>query len=83
MLNLIWKDKGQTLANIQIEVGDFIRVHKNKDELDKEHISTWGDKIYRVGRITETFGQNCYFLDGYTQNGRVVGLLRHDILLTI
>jgi hypothetical protein len=66
-----------------IEIGDYVRVHRNKDKLDKEHISTWGDKRYKVDNIVEVFGQNYYYLDGYTQNGRKVGLLRHDIFLTV
>lgn len=77
------RKRASTRKYPDIEVGDFVRVHKNKDKLDKEHISTWGDRKYKVDRITETFGQNYYFLDGYTQNGKVVSLLRHDILLTI
>jgi hypothetical protein len=66
----------------EIELGDFVRVHKNKDKLDKEHISTWSDKKYRVNNIVEVFGQQYYYLDGYTQNGKRTGLLRHDVLLT-
>jgi hypothetical protein len=66
----------------EVKVGDMVRVYRKKDKLDKEHISTWGDKRYKVNSITETFGQNYYHLDGYKQNGRNVGLLRHDILLT-
>ena len=60
-----------------------MRVHKSKDKLDKEHISTWSDKKCKVNNITETFGQQYYYLDGYKQNGRETGLLRHDILLTV
>ena len=76
------KHRKTTRKYPDVEVGDYVRVHKNKDKLDKEHISTWGDKRYKVNSITETFGQNYYHLDGYKQNGRSVGLLRHDILLT-
>ena len=75
------KSKSRVYPDIQ--VGDYCRIHKNKDKLDKEHVSTWSDKKYKVNRITESFGQKLYFLDGYTQNGRVVGLLRHDVLLTV
>ena len=57
------RKRADTRKYPDIEVGDFVRVHKNKDKLDKEHISTWGDKKYKVDRITETFGQNYYFLD--------------------
>ena len=75
------KSKSRVYPDIQ--VGDYCSVHRNKDKLDKEHVSTWSDKRYKVNRITESFGQQLYFLDGYTQNGRVVGLLRHDVLLTV
>ena len=44
-----------------------MRVQKNKEKLDKEHISTLGDRIYKVESITETFGQKHYFLEGYTK----------------
>ena len=80
-LNMEMK-KNKTRVYPDIEVGDYVRIHKNKDKLDKKHVSTWSDKRYKVNRITETFGQKQYFLEGYTQNGRVAGLLRHDILLT-
>ena len=77
------KHRANTRKYPDIEVGDYVRVHKNKDKLDKEHISTWGDRRYKVENITETFGQKYYFLEGYTQNNRKQGLLRHDILLTV
>ena len=66
-----------------VDVGDFVRIHKNKDKLDKENVSTWSDKRYKINDIEESMGQKLYFLDGYKQNGRIVGLLRHDILLTV
>ena len=77
------KQRSNTRKYPDVEVGDYCRVHKNEDKLDKEHISTWGDRKYKVESITETFGQNYYFLEGYTQNNRKQGLLRHDILLTV
>mgnify|MGYP003349744970 CR=1 FL=1 len=75
-------EKHKTRVYPEIEVGDYVRIHRNKDKLDKEHVSTWSDKRYKVNRITESFGQKLYFLEGYTQNNREAGLLRHDILLT-
>ena len=77
------KNRKTTRKYPDIEVGDYVRVHKNKDKLDKEHISNWGDKKYKVEKITEKFGQKYYVLEGYTQNNRKQGLLRHDILLTV
>ena len=77
------KQRSNTRKYPDVEVGDYCRVHKNKSVLDKEHISTWSDRKYKVERITETFGQQYYYIDGYKQNGRETGLLRHDILLTV
>ena len=77
------KQRSNTRKYPDVEVGDYVRVHKSKDKLDKEHISTWSDKKYKVDKITETFGQQYYYLDGYKQNGRETGLLRHDLLLTV
>lgn len=64
-----------------INIGDNVKVYKKKDKLDKEHISTWSSNKYKVENITENFGQKYYHLEGYTQNGRKVSLLRHEILL--
>jgi len=77
------KHRQHTRKYPDIEVGDFVRVYKKKDKMDKEHIPTWGDRKYKVEKITETFGQKYYFLEGYTQNNRKIGLLRHNILLTV
>ena len=81
-LNMEMK-KNKSRVYPDIEVGDYVRIHKSKDKLDKEHISTWSDKRYEVINITEKFNQKLYFLEGYTQNSRKVGLLRHDVLLTV
>jgi hypothetical protein len=40
--------KNKTRVYPDIEVGDYVRVHKNKDKLDKENVSTWSDKRYKV-----------------------------------
>ena len=74
--------KKQTRLYPEIQIGDYAKVHKNKDKLDKENMSTWSDKKYEVNDIEESMGQRLYFLDGYKQNGRTVGLLRHDIFLS-
>jgi hypothetical protein len=74
--------KSKTRKYPDVEIGDYVRVHKNKDKLDKENVSTWSDKRYKVNYIQSSFGQKLYFLEGYRQNNRVIGLLRHDILLT-
>lgn len=81
-LNMELKRK-KTRVYPDIEEGDYVRIHRNKDKLDKEHVSTWSDKRYKVDRIDESTSQKMYFLEGYTQNSRKTGLLRHDILLTV
>jgi len=80
-LNMEMKKKKSRMYP-DIEVGDYVRIHKNKDKLDKENVSTWSDKRYKVNNIEESHNQKLYYLDGYTQNGRIIGLLRHDIFLT-
>ena len=74
--------KKQTRLYPEIEIGDYVKIHRTKDKLDKENVSTWSDKKYEVKNIEESHGQKLYYLDGYKQNGRTVGLLRHDILLS-
>ena len=64
-----------------MDIGSDVKVYKKKDKLDKEHIPSWQGKIYKIKEITEKFGQRYYYLEGYTQNGRVAPLLRHEILL--
>ncbi len=64
-----------------VDIDDNVKVYKKKDnKLDKEHVSSWGSKIYKVEKIDTKFGQFYYYLEGYTQNGRVAPLLRHEIL---
>ena len=49
------RHRASTRKYPDVEVGDYVRVHRNKDKLGKEHIFTWGDKKYKVDHITETF----------------------------
>ena len=58
----------------------MLKYIKKKDKLDKEHIPVWQGKIYKVENIDKKFGQKYYYLEGYTQNGRIAPLLRHEIL---
>jgi hypothetical protein len=75
--------RSKTRIYPDIEIGDYVRIHKKKSAMDKENVSTWSDRKYKVNNIEESHGQKLYFLDDYKQNDRVVGLLRHDILLTV
>ena len=63
-----------------VDVDDNVKIYKKKDKLDKEHISTWSSKIYKVNKIETKFNQKYYYSEGYTQNQRVAPLLRHEIL---
>ena len=63
-----------------MDIRSEVKVYKKKDKLDKEHISSWGSNIYKIKEIHEKFGQKYYYLEGYTQNGRIAPLLRHEIL---
>ena len=36
----------------EIAVGDSVRLFKKKDKLDKERVSNWSDKVYKVESIT-------------------------------
>jgi len=63
-----------------ISVGDYVKVYKKKDKMDKEHRSVWGERKYKVENIKESFGQPTYYLEGYTQNNKQFPLLRHEIL---
>jgi hypothetical protein len=63
-----------------VEIGSEVKVYKKKDKLDKEHISSWQGKIYKIKEIDTKFGQKYYYLEGYTQNGRIAPVLRHEIL---
>ena len=49
--------KKQTRLYPEIQIGDYVKIHKNKDKLDKENVSTWSDKKYEVKDIEESMGQ--------------------------
>jgi hypothetical protein len=59
-----------------IEVGDTVRIFKKKDKLDKERISNWSSKKYKVKDIKESLNQNFYELEGYDKP-----LMRSELLL--
>ncbi len=63
-----------------MDIGSEVKVYKKKDKLVKEHISSFHNKIYKVEKIETKFNQKYYYLEGYTQNGRIAPLLRHEIL---
>ena len=59
-----------------IEVGDTVRIFKKKDKLDKERVSNWSSKKYKVKDIKESMNQNFYELEGYDKP-----LMRSELLL--
>ena len=59
-----------------IEVGDTVRIFKKKDKLDKERISNWSSKKYKVKDIKESMNQKFYELEGYDKT-----LMRSELLL--
>ena len=59
-----------------IEVGDTVRIFKKKDKLDKERISNWSSKKYKVKDIKESMNQKFYELEGYDKP-----LMRSELLL--
>jgi hypothetical protein len=59
-----------------INVGDYVKIYKKKDKLDKERVSNWTNESYRVEAIHESMGQPFYKLEG-----QVKDLMRSEILL--
>jgi hypothetical protein len=59
-----------------INIGDFVKVYKKKDKLDKERKSLWSKENYKVEGINESMGQKFYKLEGKPK-----ALMRGEILL--
>jgi hypothetical protein len=59
----------------EIEVQDKVKIYRKKIIIEKEDKSYWLPTIYTVEKITESFGQKYYHLEGYERP-----LLRHEIL---
>ena len=59
-----------------VKVGDYVKVYKKKDKLDKERISVWSKSKYEVEEIKEEKDQTFYYLSGHEEP-----LLRHENLL--
>ena len=54
----------------------LLRYLRKKDKLDKERVSNWGDKKYKVIEIVKYNDQKLYKLEGYNRM-----LVRSDLLL--
>ena len=73
-INLETKAK-HTRTYKPVEVGDAVKVYrKKKPGFDKEHVSVWSDKNYKVDKIEEVNNQKLYHLAGYPKP-----LIRADI----
>ena len=63
-----------------IEVGDYVRLYRKKEKLDKESKSLWSTEKYKVLEITESMGQKLYTIDK-KEYGREPTYVRSEILL--
>ena len=61
-----------------ISVGDTVRVYKKKDKLDKERVSNYWPKKYKVEAIETSFGQKFYKVEGFKKVLMRSELLRID-----
>jgi Integrase core domain len=65
-----------------VHVGDYVRIYKKKDKLDKERVPMWSKDKHRVERIEESMGQKIYYVPLRPGEGnRPKGLIRSNILL--
>ena len=58
-----------------VNVGDNVKIYKQKDKLDKQQTSLWSNDNYEVVNIVDSLGQPLYELEG-----REKLLMRHEIL---
>jgi hypothetical protein len=63
-----------------IEVGDYVKLYRKKDKLDKERKSLWSSDKYKVLEITEIIGKKLYTVDK-KEYGRDPTYVRSEILL--
>ena len=63
-----------------IEVGDYVKLYRKKDKLDKERKSLWSTEKYKVLEITESMGQKLYTVDK-KEYGREPTYVRSELLL--
>ena len=62
----------------EISVGDTVKVYKKKDKLDKERVSNYLPKKYKVVGIETSFGQQFYRVEGMARVLMRSELLRID-----
>ena len=61
-MNLQLKAK-HTRKYPDVRTGDYVKVYRKKDKLDKERLSLWSKDEYKVIDITESMGQDFYKLE--------------------
>ena len=47
-----------------VKVGDFVKVYRKKDKLQKERVPLWSKETFKVVDIVESMGQEFYKLEG-------------------
>ena len=59
-----------------LNVGDNVKTFfKKRTQNKKENVSNWSDRIYKVERTSQSFGQTYYHLQNQSR-----AYLRHDLL---
>jgi hypothetical protein len=60
--------RGKTRKHPPISVGDYVKTFfKKQTQNKKENVPNWSKKVYKVERVSETFGQKYYHLEGETR----------------
>ncbi len=68
--------RNKTRKYPELDVGDHVKVFfKKRTQNKKENVSNWSDKVYKIERTSESFGQTYYHLENQTRS-----YLRHDLL---
>ena len=62
-LNLQLKAK-HTRTYPEVRIGDYVKVYRKKDKMDKERLSLWSKDKFKVIDITESMGQDFFKLEG-------------------
>ena len=47
-----------------VKAGDFVKVYRKKNKLDKERLSLWSKDKFKLIDIVESMGQEFYKLEG-------------------
>ena len=47
-----------------VKVGDYVKVYRKKDKMDKERVPLWAKDRFKVIDIVESMGQDFFKLEG-------------------